>query len=188
MGFFLFYFILEIIQKSQIPSLLCFPLLCFHHTILFSFLIFFSFHSLKYWRTVNIYVNIPCKILSPPVLVDSTRFSLYAKTKVSRKPKHTHFKYWFQNIYFSCTVFPRSSTSLSDSLSESHVALRAFFLYGFFEIDGLLLFSGQSITMFPSLRQLKQMIFLSSFPCHRHLLLNLALLLQEPLMAHDDGF
>jgi len=35
-----------------------------------------------------------CK-LSPPVLVHSTRFSLYAKTEVSRKPKHTHFNSWF---------------------------------------------------------------------------------------------
>ena len=45
-------------------------------------------------------MNIPCKLLSPPVLVDSTRFSLYAVTEVSRKPKHTHFKYRFQNTLF----------------------------------------------------------------------------------------
>jgi len=53
-------------------------------------------------------MNIPCKLLSPPVLVDSTRFSLYAVTEVSRKPKHTHFKYRFQNIHFLCAIFPRS--------------------------------------------------------------------------------
>jgi len=57
-------------------------------------------------------VNIPCKLLSPPVLVGSTRFSLYAITKVSRKPKHSHFNSWFQNIHFSCTVFPRSARVL----------------------------------------------------------------------------
>jgi len=34
-------------------------------------------------------VNQLVKLLSPPILVDSTRFSLYAITEVSRKPKHT---------------------------------------------------------------------------------------------------
>ena len=80
----------------------------FHRTLLFSFFLFFSFHSLKHWRTFNIHVNIPCKFLSPPVFVDSTRFSLYAITEVSRKPKHTHFNSWFQNIHFLCAIFSRS--------------------------------------------------------------------------------
>jgi len=84
------------------PTSLCFTV------PLFSFFIFLSLHSLKLWRIVNIHVNISCKLLSPPVLVDSTRFSLYAITEVSRKPKHTHFKYQFQNIHFLCAIFPRS--------------------------------------------------------------------------------
>ena len=83
--------------------------LCFHCTLLFSFFVFFSFDSLKLWRTVNTHVNIPCKLLSPPILMDLTRFSLYAITKVSRKSKHTHFKSSFQNIHFLCTIFPRSN-------------------------------------------------------------------------------
>ena len=66
----------------------------------------FLFFSLKYRRTVNTHVNRSVKLLSPPVLIDSTRFSLYAITEVSRKPKHTHFKYPFQNIHFLCAVFP----------------------------------------------------------------------------------
>ena len=53
-------------------------------------------------------MNIPCKLLSPPVLVDSTHFNLYAITEVSRKSKHTHIKYQFQNIHFLCAVFPWS--------------------------------------------------------------------------------
>jgi len=44
--------------------------------------------------------------------MDSTRFSLYAITEVSRKPKHTHFKSWFQNIHFLCAVLPRSERSI----------------------------------------------------------------------------
>ena len=84
------------------PTSLCFTVL------LFSFFVFFSFHSFKHWRTFNIHVNIPCKLPSPSVLMDSTRFSLYAITEVSRRPKHTHFNSWFQNIHFSCAVFPWS--------------------------------------------------------------------------------
>ena len=109
MSFLSFSLVLDIqiktinILSSRFPTSLCFTIL------LFSFFIFFSFHSLKHWRTVNIHVNIPCKLLSPPVLVDSTRFSLYAIMEVSRKPKHTHFKYQFQNIHFSCAVIPRSN-------------------------------------------------------------------------------
>ena len=53
-------------------------------------------------------MNQPVKLLSPPILVDSTRFSLYAITEVSRKPKHTHFKSSLQNILFLCAVLPRS--------------------------------------------------------------------------------
>ena len=49
-------------------------------------------------------MNQPVKLLSPPILVDSTRFSLYAITEVSRKPKHTHFKPSLQNIHF-CARF-----------------------------------------------------------------------------------
>jgi len=66
------------------------------------------------------------------------------------------------------------STSSSDSLSESHLALRAFFLndfFGLFEEDGLFLISGHSAMIYPGFRQLKQMIFFSSFPCHHLLLL-----------------
>ena len=76
-----------------------FPTSSYFTVLLFSFFVSFYFHYFKHWRTVNIHMNIPCKLLSPPVLVDSTRFSLYAVTEVSRKPKHTHFL---------CAVFPRS--------------------------------------------------------------------------------
>jgi len=62
-------------------------------TLLFPFFVFFSLHSLKYGRTVNTHVNIPVKLLSPPVSVDSTRFSLYVIIEESRKLKRTHFKY-----------------------------------------------------------------------------------------------
>ena len=65
-----------------------------------------SFHFFKHWRTFNIHVNISCKLLSTPVLMDLTRFSLYAITEVLRKPKHAHFNSWFQNIHFSCAVSP----------------------------------------------------------------------------------
>ena len=37
--------------------------------------------------------------------------------EVSRNPKHTHFKYWFQNIHFLCTFFSRSA--LRGKLSPS---------------------------------------------------------------------
>jgi len=91
------------IISSMFPTSSCFTVL------LLSFFIFFSFYSFKHWRTINIHVNIPCKLLSPPVLVDSTRFNLHAITEVLMKPKHTHFKYWFQNIHFLYAVFPRST-------------------------------------------------------------------------------
>ena len=76
----------------------------------FPFFVFFSFHSLKLWRIFNTHVNQPVKLLSPPVLVDSTRFSLYAIMEVSRKPKHTHFKYQFQNIHFCARFSPDHPT------------------------------------------------------------------------------
>ena len=88
------------ILSSMFPTSWCFTVL------LFSFFIFFPFHSFKHWRTFNTHVNQPIKLLSPPVLMDSTRFSLFAITEVSRKPKHTHFKYQFQNIHFSCAISP----------------------------------------------------------------------------------
>ena len=96
------------IKNQKNHSFLCFSLPCFHRTLLFSFFSFFSFHSLKLWRIFNKHVNQPVKLLSPPILVDSTRFSLYAITEVSRKPKHTHFKSSLQNIHFLCAIFPRS--------------------------------------------------------------------------------
>ena len=65
------------------------PSLCFT-VLLFSFFIFFSFHSFKHWRTFNIHVNIQCNLLSPPVLVDSTRFSLYGYNESIEEAKaHT---------------------------------------------------------------------------------------------------
>ena len=54
-------------------------------------------------------MNQPVKLLSPPVLVDSTRFSLYTIIEVSRKPKHTYFKSWFQNIHFCARFSPDQS-------------------------------------------------------------------------------
>ena len=103
MSFFLFYFILELYQKSQIPSLQCFYL-CFHCILLFLFFIFFSFHSLKleelltYTRKQTGKVS----IVSCPCGFDP--FSLYAITDVSRKLKCTHFNFWFQNDTF-CARF-----------------------------------------------------------------------------------
>ena len=107
--FSFFFTLFQTYKKSQIYSFLCFPLLCFHRTSLF--ILCFPFFS--FFKTLNNfltkYVNQPVKLLSPPVLVDSTYFSLYAITKVSRKPKHTHFKYRFQNIHFLCAVLSRSN-------------------------------------------------------------------------------
>ena len=104
-----FHFVLEILSKitnilsSMFPTSLCFTVL------LFSFFVFFSFHSFKHWRTFNIHVNQLVKLLSPFILVDSTRFSLYALTEVSKKSNHTQFNSWFQNIHFSYAI-PRSPT------------------------------------------------------------------------------
>ena len=72
----------------------------FHRTLLFSFFVFFSFDSLKHWRTFNTHVNQQVKLLLPPILENSTRFSLYDITEVSRKPKHTHFKSSLQKYTF----------------------------------------------------------------------------------------
>ena len=74
----------------------------------------YTFQSFKHRRTVNTHVNIPCKLLSPPVLVDSTRFSLYTITEVSRKLKHTHFTSWFQNNTFCAQFSPDESTRVID--------------------------------------------------------------------------
>ena len=104
-----FYFVLEIYQKPQISYLLCFSLLRISSYSSLTILCVLFFYSFKHWRTFNTHVNQPVKLLWPPVPVDSTRFSLYAITKVSRKPKHTHFKYRFQNIHISCAIFPRSN-------------------------------------------------------------------------------
>ena len=109
MGFLSFLLCFRHTNKITKIILLCFSLLYFHSTLLFPFFIFFSFHSFKHWRTFDTYVNQPVKLLSPLVLVDLTRFSLYAIMEVSRKPKHTHFKYRFQNKHFLCAVFLRSN-------------------------------------------------------------------------------
>ena len=69
-------------------------------------LCFFSFHSFKHWRTLNIHVNIPCKLLSLSVLMDLTRSNLYAITKVSRKPKHTFLTRDFKIYTFRVQFFP----------------------------------------------------------------------------------
>ena len=116
---FFIYFILEIYQKSKIHSFLCFLLLCFHCILHFSFFIFFSFHSLEHWRTFNIHVNIPCKLLSPSVHVNSTRFSLYAITKVSRKPKHTLLTRDFKTYTFHARFSP--DHTLLDLFGERRV-------------------------------------------------------------------
>ena len=50
-------------------------------------------------------MNQSVKLLSPPVLVDSTRFNLYAMTKVSRKPKHTHTLNLDFKTYTFCARF-----------------------------------------------------------------------------------
>ena len=111
----IFYFVLDIQTKSQMSFFYVSHFFVFT-VLLFSFFIFFSFHSFKHWRTYNIHVNIPCKLLSPPVLVDSTHFSHYAITEVPRKPKHTHFKSSFQNIHFLCAVFRRSCINLQHGI------------------------------------------------------------------------
>ena len=86
---YFFHFILEISKITKNNSFM-FPTSSYFTVPLFSFFVFFSIHSLKYRKTVNTHVNVPCKLLSPPIPVDLTRFSLYDITKVSRKPKHTH--------------------------------------------------------------------------------------------------
>ena len=117
-GFF-FHFVLDIqtkitnILSSMFPTSLCFTVL------LFFIHCFFSFHSLKLWRTFNTQVNQPVKLLSPPVLVNSTRFSLYAITEVSRKPKHTHFKYSFQNMTHRITHHIQLNKQVQATLKPS---------------------------------------------------------------------
>ena len=101
-----FHFVLDIPRKPQISYLLCFSLLCVSPYFSFPFFILFSFHSFKYWKTFNTHVNQPVKLLSPPVIMDSTRFSLYAIIEVSRKPKHIHFNSWFQSIHFLFAISP----------------------------------------------------------------------------------
>jgi len=51
------------------------------------------------------------------------------------------------------------STSSSESLSESHVAFKTFFLYGFLEVKGLLLVSGHSATMCPAFYNCSKQFF-----------------------------
>jgi len=65
----------------MLPTSLCFTVL------LFSFFIFFSFHSFKYWRTINTHMNQPVKLLSLPIPVDSTRLAsmLQRKYRVSQR-------------------------------------------------------------------------------------------------------
>ena len=105
MGFLSFSICFRYINKKITNiTFLCFPLLRVSPYFSFSFIVFFSFHSFKHWRTVNIHVNMPCKLLSPPVLVDSTRFSLYAITEVSRKPKHALLTLDFKTYTF-CARF-----------------------------------------------------------------------------------
>ena len=50
-------------------------------------------------------MNTLCKLLSPPVLMDLTRFSLYAITEVSTKPKYTHTSTLDFKIYTFCVQF-----------------------------------------------------------------------------------
>ena len=70
-------------------------------------LYFFSFDSLKHWRNFNTHVNIPVKLLSLSVPVDSTRLASCYNRSIE-EAKALTFNSWFQNIHFSCTIFPRS--------------------------------------------------------------------------------
>jgi len=69
---FLFYFVLEIYQKSQ-KSFFYVSHFFIFTVLLFPFFVFFSFDSLKNKSNSNTHVNIPVKLLSLPVLMDSTR-------------------------------------------------------------------------------------------------------------------
>ena len=104
MSFLSFHFVLEIYQKSQIQSFLCFPLLCVSPCFSFHSFLSFLFHSLKLWRIFNTDVNQPVKLLSPPVLVDSTRFSLYAIRKY-RGSQSTHTLNLNFKTYTFCARF-----------------------------------------------------------------------------------
>ena len=111
-GFSFFSLYLEILSKNHKDIFFYVShFFMFHCTLLFSFFVFFPFHSLNHWRTLHIHVNISCKLLSPPILLDSTLFSLYAITEVSRKPKHALLTIDFKT-HFSCTVFFRSVTPI----------------------------------------------------------------------------
>jgi len=106
--FLFFYFVLEIISKPQISYLLCSHFFVFHQTFLFSFFVFFSSASLKHWRNFNTHMNIPVKLLSLLVPVDSTPLASICYNGIIKEAKARTFNYWFQNIHFSCAIFPRS--------------------------------------------------------------------------------
>ena len=44
--------------------------------------------------------------------------------EVLRKPKHTHFKYRFQNIHFLCAIFPRSESKTQAIVNTKEFILR----------------------------------------------------------------
>ena len=84
----------------------------FHRTSLFHSLFSFPFILSN---IVNIHVNIPCNLLSPLVLVDSTHFSLYAIRKY-RESQRTHtLNIDFKTYTFRARFFPINANSY-DSL------------------------------------------------------------------------
>ena len=102
--FSFFSLVLEIYQKSQIHSFLCSHFFVFHRTSLFHSLLSFSFHSFKHWRTFNTHVNQPVMLLSPPVLMDSTCFSLFTVRKY-RGSQSTHTLNLDFKTYSFCARF-----------------------------------------------------------------------------------
>ena len=75
----------------------------FHRTSLFHSLFSFLFILSNIEEPLTYTWTYCVKLLSPPVPMDSTHFSHYAITEVSRKPKHTHFNSF--NTYTFCVRF-----------------------------------------------------------------------------------
>ena len=86
--FFIFSLCFRDMPKTTNTILLCFSLLCVSPYFSFHFFSFF-FSFFQTLKTVNIHMNMSCKLLSPPVLVHSTHFSLYAITEY-RGSQSTH--------------------------------------------------------------------------------------------------
>jgi len=109
-----FYLFLPCFKNPEfITTLLCFPLFYFHCIpLLLCFL--FILWNIEELLTYTREHTGKAFIASRPCGFDP--FSLYAITEVSRKPKHTHFNYWFQNDTFCAQFSPDHSSFFSHFL------------------------------------------------------------------------